>query len=222
MKQLLFGSFFVSLLFIFGCSDQAKDTKEPVDYTEQINQQQTNQSDSQQLTEQQKVHQQLSDVLLDIVETYGIMEDKMEYFNAEYESGVVYTSLVDFDTDGTNELYVLFKSSSYQDASYEHRKRDDYVQEIWGKSGDTVELFDVTTFDLQTCDDCSHATSIVQMANGQSALVDEVTKLKSGETETTELYKTIQNGQMATLTLLMNAADENTYEIDGKVIDEQA
>lgn len=86
------------------------------------------------IEEEFKVDPQLAKVLIDIADNYGFIREDIRFHDPldDFTVGIIYARLIDFNNDGQDELYVLFRSSQYADDDYIHRSAQGYIEEVWG------------------------------------------------------------------------------------------
>ena len=94
------------MVLMCGCSNQAKE--EPVEAS--VDQEAT----SKLTQEKQLVERQLYEKLSEAVETLGYTYDMQTFAENEYNRGVLYSELVDFDNDGVHEVYAFMKEQTTQ------------------------------------------------------------------------------------------------------------
>lgn len=75
------------------------------------------------ITNEKEQTNQLAKVLIDISDRYGFIPQNHQFhdFLGDMAFGIVHAQLIDFNNDGQNELYVLFRSTEYANDVFTHR-----------------------------------------------------------------------------------------------------
>jgi len=112
------------MVLMCGCSNQSKEEPGVEASAEQ-------EAASKLAQEKQLVDRQLYEKLSEAVETIGYTYDMQTFAENEYNQGVLYSELIDFDNDGVQEVYAFMKGVDYPLSAYTHRNKDNYIQEVW-------------------------------------------------------------------------------------------
>ncbi|UUV26668.1 hypothetical protein [Lysinibacillus sp. FN11] len=90
------------MVLMCGCSNQSKEETGVEASVEQ-------EAASKLAQEKQLVDRQLYEKLSEAVETIGYTYDMQTFAENEYNQGVLYSELIDFDNDGVQEVYAFMK-----------------------------------------------------------------------------------------------------------------
>jgi hypothetical protein len=171
----------------------------------------------------EKAQKQIADAfperLTELAKTYGFLFDEIDFYEADFEIGIAYATLVDFNDDGVEELITLHKGGEYFDTPYEHRLTDDYVLEIFGSDLKEPKEIHVQNIPVQDNDDLS--LGLISLKDGTTAYYERTVQTEQGtETETTVYHAMEQAGSFNKKTFTVILAKEKTFKIDDKEVDE--
>lgn len=181
-----------------------------------------------QLSVQQVNNQQLANVITDLYSRYGIVPENHEYHaRGELLMGLVYSDLIDFNQDGQDELYVLFKSSEYMNDELERRNQNGYIEEVWGVSDGKAELLwdSFYTIDESVASDLS--VSLITLNDGTTAIKHSSEMTKQGIEFAHHQFYTLQEHEISLAhdfyyTKNLNVETEKPYyEVNTKEVDQQ-
>lgn len=180
------------------------------------------------IAEERSYNNQLAKVLIDIYNSYGIIPENHQFHDSlgDLGFGIVYSQLIDFDHDGRNELYVLFRSSSYAGDELSHRNQYGYIEEVWGIQGNEPILLRHDMYDYLNESSASDlALSFIKLKDGTVAIQHKHEKTGQGIHNSIYWYYTLTNNQFVETEFY--ASSGSTYEnipssfaINEKAIDE--
>lgn len=178
------------------------------------------------LTTKKGLNEKYSKLLIELIESYGIVPKNLEYYQGlGHLWGVVHSELIDFNGDGQQELYVLLKSSEYLTDEYAHRNQDGYIEEVWGiVDGDLTRLWDyMYTYDSSTASDL--ALTIVKRNDGTAAIRHSSAMARQGISYSFNEYYTMQNNKIAFANNFYDEkildTNEQNYYVNDKAVDPQ-
>lgn len=197
------------MVLMCGCSNQAKE--EPVEAS--VDQEAT----SKLTQEKQLVERQLYEKLSEAVETLGYTYDMQTFAENEYNRGVLYSELVDFDNDGVHEVYAFMKGTDYPVSAYTHRNKDNYIQEIWtgNANGESAILSFSSEVDQLVCSACDMNVSLVKGQDGRTFIKMFSNQTSQGITvDKTWIYAKEPNNSAMELAITGFTIDNNEGAID--------
>lgn len=208
----------ILLIALFGCNDE--NTEPPTDKETPVEEE-----NIQNIKEQQ----QLAKVLIELVETYGMIHPNIEFHEplGDLAFGVIFADLIDFDNDGQKELYVLFRSSEYANDSYEHRNQRGYIEEVWGISKEEPVLLRNAMYDYDDQSLASDLTlSFVTLQDGTVAIKHFHVKMSQGIQRWADTFYTLNENSFTKTEFehLSGNSDENIPEqffINNETTDEE-
>jgi len=151
------------MVLMCGCSNQSKEETGVEASVEQ-------EAASKLAQEKQLVDRQLYEKLSEAVETIGYTYDMQTFAENEYNQGVLYSELIDFDNDGVQEVYAFMKGVDYPLSAYTHRNKDNYIQEVWtgNANGESAILSFSSEVDQLVCSACDMNVSLVKGQDGRT------------------------------------------------------
>ena len=171
----------------------------------------------------EKAQKQIADAfperLTELAKTYGFLFDEIDFYEADFEIGIAYATLVDFNDDGVEELITLHKGGEFFDTPYQHRLTDDYVLEIFGSDLKEPKEIHIQNIPVQDNDDLS--LGLVSLKDGTTAYYERTVQKEQGtKVETTIYYAMEHAGSFNQKTFTATQSKEKTFKIDDKEVDE--
>lgn len=177
---------------------------------------------------EEKVQQQTDDyrqdyahVLSRYMEDYGMLGYAPVEFFDEYNIGLLHAELLDFNQDGFDELYIVYKDADYKGGI------NGYVQEVWSTTDAAQPAKQLVKKQLQfheeyEADIVPNGIGYVTLADGQIALRETAMDLIGQMPHEDHALFTLQNGQFELYErYTLNALDNWTYEKSGSEITEE-
>ena len=220
-----FLSFFIVVLFLAACSEELEDPGQLVDHENEQGESDGDETEQDNNIEdlQVEAHVMAGYTLQELVDYYGYVPDLTEFYINQYEFGVVYAKLIDFNQDGVDELFVIVKGNSYLSSSLSHRETDGYFIEIWGDVGESYLPFYSRTVEMDECSACDLSVGFVEFKDGSYGYYESTTQTAQGTTVNEETIYFIE-GEYANFeqTIFKRThSGKVSYEIDGESIAEE-
>ena len=216
MKKWLLLCMTVATLVLGACSDSKEQA------TTEVNPSANEEKGNKEEQLKQTHYNQFQNVLAEAVDTLGFANESGDYVEDEYQTGVFYAELVDFNNDGFEELYVLLKNNGYGTSDYAHRNVTNYVHEIWSgnESGDEPRLAYSFEIPAMQCSACDLSVSLVDMPDGQTVLKQSSYHMSMGESSENNTYYSMDAN--ANFTEKVFEILDFNFTIDGETVEEAA
>lgn len=210
MKKI--GIFLLSLsLLLAACQDESTVGQQEEEQQEQQGQQEP----------VADYRQAYANVLTNYVENTNFLGYGQEFISTDYRYGLVYADLIDFDQDGFEELYVVYKDSEYLNGT------NDYVQEVWSTTDANTPAKKLSMEELPQYEESNmsilwEGLGFVTLENEQVGIRVTAQDLAGQMPHDEHVIYTLQDGQLAIQDYYsLSAVDNWTYKKNGKVIVEQ-
>lgn len=182
------------------------------------------------IAEEQEHSNQLAKLLIGISDHYGYVSENHQFHDSlgDLAFGIVHAQLLDFNNDGRDELYVLFRSSNYANDELSHRNQRGYIEEIWGVQENEPILL---KHDMYNYEDTSYASdltlSFVNLKDGTVAIKQNHEKTGQGIHNSVNTYFTLSENSFVEKEFFHSSGStfENIpaeFYIDEQLVDEQA
>lgn len=218
MKKLLLAA---GVLCLTGCGET--ETPQAMDRNEAVLGVQVGAQEQPALTADEiKQKQQLLDVLEGVAYRFGIMADNKSFHDNYY--GLAHAKLIDVNQDGQDELYMLFRSSSYHMDELEHRNQDGYIAEIWqtDPNGEKATLLHSDLVDLDSTAPSDMSVAFVTTMKGEVLLKDSRFQSDEQENFDESTYYAYRDGAFEqVLTAYHSAGSQEEYRLDDKKVDRE-
>ena len=171
------------------------------------------------IVDKAKVNEQFNRVLVDLLENYDFMYNNHYYYKFEFQNGVIYADLIDFDQNGQDELYVIFQSGGYTEDAYSHRQFQGYIHEVWhATSGEEAELIHHASVPIENCFGCGTNISFHEWENGQIALSEKIDYHDESDESAifTHHFYELENGEFKVNTFETDTREPIKYSLNGK------
>lgn len=209
------------MVLMCGCSNQSKEETGVEASVEQ-------EAASKLAQEKQLVDRQLYEKLSEAVETIGYTYDMQTFAENEYNQGVLYSELIDFDNDGVQEVYAFMKGVDYPLSAYTHRNKDNYIQEVWtgNANGESAILSFSSEVDQLVCSACDMNVSLVKGQDGRTFIKMFSNQTSQGTTvDKIWIYAKEPSNSAMELVITGYTIDNNNavgidYFLDGEVTDQ--
>jgi hypothetical protein len=213
----------LSALLLAACSETEDVPKEIVTDEDGAGRGEITKDEPRDITEEVKEsHLMAGYTLSNIVDTYGYVSDLADFYLSKYDAGLVYAKLVDFNKDGIDELFVLFKANTYISSSMSHRETGGYVIEIWGDDGESYSPFYARTVEIDKCSACDLSVGFLEFDDGSYGYYESSAQAVQGTTYSNETIYYMKDYTSFEKTVFKSAYNEKiTYEIDGEALEEE-
>lgn len=164
--------------------------------------------------------QQFTAVIEDIANRYSFLRNNHTYYSDPHEIGIVYSELLDFDADGQDELYILFKSSAYMNDPLKERNQDGYIQEIWQSNvkGEKATLLNRKLLEYEHAKEDLEITLVAQMGG---PIYLKYTSTDAQGKQRTEYHTKLSERFEQTMTLGQNVAHKDEYQVNDESVERQ-
>ena len=222
VKKWLLFSFFIVVLFLAACSEGVEDSNQLVENENEQGESNGGEREQDDNIEELQVeaHIMAAYTLQELVRDYGYVPDLTEFYISNYEFGVVYAELVDFNQDGADELFVIVKGSSYLPSSLDYRETDGYFIEIWGTSGESYLPIYSRNVAMDECSACDLSVGLIEFKDGTYGYYESTAQTAQGTTVSEETIYFI--GSTFNFETTVFKSGTGGYEIDGESIAEEA
>ena len=224
MKKYLRIIALLSTLLLAACSETEDVPKEIVTDEDGAGRGEITKDEPRDITEEEvkESHLMAGYTLSNIVDSYGYVSDLADFYLSEYDSGLVYAKLIDFNKDGIDELFVLLKANTYISSSMSHRETDGYVIEIWGDDGESYSPFYARTVEIDKCSACDLSVGFLEFDDGSYGYYESSAQAVQGTTYSNETIYYMKDYTSFEKTVFKSAYNEKvTYEIDGEALEEE-
>ena len=209
-------------MLLIACSSAEKDAS-PSEKPANTEEQQQGQGEVVNKEELQKAQKQIAvaipERLNELAKSYGFLFDEIDFYEGDFELGIAYATVVDFNDDGVEELVTLHKGGAFFESPYKHRETDDYVLEIFGSDLKEPKEIHVQIITVENNDDIS--IGLVERKDGTTSYYERTKQNAQGEdVETTIYYEMEQAGSFNKKTFTAIQSKERAYKIDDNDVDE--
>ncbi|MER2107200.1 MAG: hypothetical protein ABS949_09695 [Solibacillus sp.] len=162
-----------------------------------------------------------ADILANYTSEYGLLGYQEVASYDEYRAGLLYAKLLDFNQDGFEELYIVYKDAPYKGGM------NAYVQEIWSTTdaaqpAKQLHLSEVAFHEDYDVEIAPDGIGYVTLPDGQIAIRATVLDLVSQMPHEDHAVFTLQNSQFELAErYTLNAFKDWTYKKNGTVITEE-
>ncbi|MGM9950522.1 MAG: hypothetical protein ACI33P_10340 [Lysinibacillus sp.] len=168
-------------------------------------------------------HQQLLDVLEDVAYRFGVMKNNSSFQDGLY--GLAHAGLIDVNQDGQDELYMLFRSSSYHKDELEHRNQEGYILEVWQADQETgrAAMLHSEFIDPGSSAPADMSVSFVTTLKGEVVLKNSRFQSDGQENFDESTYYAYRDGAFEqVLKTYHSAGGQEEHQLDGKKVDRKA
>lgn len=217
MKRLVKISLLMIVMLLVACKEDTNEPK-PIDGKDDI--------DIIDDTEDEAFEERKADAdfmaastLFELERMFGYLPDYTDFYENEYNTGIAYAQLVDFNQDKINELVVLYKWTGVYD-SYEE---DKYIMAIYGDTGESYTTIYERDIPIDECMACDLSLGLIEFKDGTYGFYESAVQTAQGVTFSNETIYFVTDEFNRTDKTLFTAAygETTTYEIDGEEIAEE-
>ena len=221
MKKYLGIIALLAALLLAACSETENIPVELGKDENEVRQEETKIGKTKEITDELKAsHRMAGYKLMDIIDTYGYVPDLADFYLSEYDHGLVYAKLVDFNKDGKDELFVLFKAMPML-----YPETDGYIIEIWGGGfEDGYMPFYSRTIEIDECSACDLSVGLIEFKDGSYGYYESSAQTAQGTTfsnETIYFMKDADSYFDETVVFTSMHNESSTYEVNGEAVEEE-
>ena len=219
MRKLMKISLLMIIMLLVACSEDSNEPKQVVENNET----ETGITDD---TEEKAFEERKADAdfmaastLLGLEHMFGYLPDYTDFYENEYNTGIAYAQLVDFNQDKINELVVLYKWTG----AYDSYEEDKYIMAIYGDTGESYTTIYEKDIEIDECMACDLSFGLIEFKDGTYGFYESAVQTAQGVTFSNKTIYFVTDEFNRTDKVLFTGAygETTTYEIDGEEVAEE-